>query len=115
MTARTKALVIGGRTFQIGKLSLGPIRQNPEAFKPMNTMGKTKELDLVTTVLVVFSSIDQAQTPIVEKDFHALIDGLDYNTGLDELTSAFVVAMQGTEKTEDGAEGEAKAETVSTA
>jgi hypothetical protein len=113
MTRPTTAVALGSRTFAVGKLQLGPIRRAPERFVRLTEPGANgqRSFDLATTILVVFSSIDQATTPVTWDDFLGTIDALDYTDALTALTTAFVIAMGGTEK-QDDAVGEAPAETA---
>lgn len=115
---QTTMVTIAGRSFPVGKLTLGAIRKNPRVFAafqrrlPSDAKAINAE-QLEGMILVTFLAIDQPNdSPQISFDeFSALLDTISYDDGLDQVTGAFAVAM-GTAGLEKSPEGEAVAGTA---
>jgi hypothetical protein len=97
----TTLVQIAGRSFQVGKLRMGPIWENPEAFAHIHReRDKDKFVDVEQMkgmVKTVYHAIDWVASPpsLTEDEFTTLVCGLPFDQATNEVSAAFVVAMTG--------------------
>lgn len=92
----TTTIAIGGKPFTVGKIRLGVIRRNPEAFAILEGMEREKmptQAQFDAMITIVHEAI--VEPKITRQEFLAIVDDLDYDTGVTELVQVIKVAMMG--------------------
>lgn len=108
--AQTTTVTIGDRQFTIGKITLGAIRRNPDAFAVLAPGIKTGSIptkeQFAAMVYIAREAIVEPKLP--DTEFEKLLDSLEYDVGVEQLAEAVQLAMVGSGfvKAEDGATGE---------
>jgi hypothetical protein len=100
---KTTNVVIADRTFPVGKLPLGPVWDDPDAFAHINGKPNRERFfdkdQFEGWLLTVYHSIDHAnvQPPISIENFREALKKIPIDQAILEISKAFVVAMTGSE------------------
>jgi hypothetical protein len=125
MPTPTVQLPIGSRTYQFQKLPLGAYRLHRDAIQQTRAPLLPEEkrsgvsTERITAVIEVAAAAIVIDPPLDVAEFTKFVDGIDFDTGYEQLTDAVFVAMTGKkfdaatmEAAAASAAGEAPAETT---